>query len=79
MYLFDATSGAVIGFVVPGGVRLIGRVGTQALDSLTTWGLRNSDIALARLLSEQATLAPLNAQRALEILQGRGVAGQVSQ
>jgi hypothetical protein len=78
MYLFDATSGAVIGFVVPGGIRLIGRAGTQTLDGLATYGLRNSDIALTRVLAEQAALTPLTATEAQQILRTRGLAGQVS-
>jgi hypothetical protein len=79
MYLFDATTGAVIGFVVPGGIRLIGQTGTQAFDRLATYGLRKSDIALTRLLAEQATQAPLTATAAQQVLASRGLAGQVSQ
>ncbi|MFL5863998.1 MAG: DUF4157 domain-containing protein [Solirubrobacteraceae bacterium] len=78
MYLFDAATGAVIGFVVPGGVRLIGRAGTRAFDYLATYGLRNSDIALTRILAEQAARAPLTAGRALEVLKARSLVGQVS-
>lgn len=90
MYLFDALTGAVIGFVVPGGVRLIGkgaafgfnRVAAGAasgFDSLATFGLSQSDIALTRLLAEEAAKAPLVAADAQRILQQRGLAGQVSQ
>lgn len=78
LYLFDATTGAVIGFVVPGGIRLIGRAGTRAFDSLATYGLRQSDIALTRVLAEQAARGPLTAAQAQQVLQTRGMAGQVS-
>jgi hypothetical protein len=79
MYMFDATTGAVIGFVVPGGIRLIGQAGTQAFDRLATFGLQKSDIALTRVLAEKAAEVPLTATAAQQILQGRGLAGQVSQ
>lgn len=78
MYVFDATTGAVIGFIVPGGVRLIGKAGTRALDSLATYGLRKADFALTELLAKEAARAPLTAAQAQTILQSRGLAGQVS-
>jgi hypothetical protein len=79
MYVFDATTGAVIGFIVPGGIRLIGKAGTYGLDRLATYGIRNSDIALTNMLAQQAAKAPLNATQAQQILQSRGMGGQVSQ
>ena len=78
LYFFDATSGAVLGFIVPGGVRLIGQAGTFALDSLATYGVTKSDIALTALLAERAAQAPLTAAEAQQLLQSRGMAGQVS-
>jgi|GEM_PF-925257 len=78
MYVFDALTGAIIGFVVPGGIRLIGRLGTLAFDQLATYGLRTSDIALTRLLAQAAAEAPLDAAGAQRILQSRGMLGQVS-
>jgi hypothetical protein len=79
MYVFDATTGAVIGFVVPGGVRLIGQAGTQAFDRLATYGLRTADIAITAELAERAAQAPLTADVARKFLQSRGLAGKVSQ
>jgi hypothetical protein len=76
MYLFDAATGAVIGFVVPGGFRLIGRAGTHAFDRLATYGLSRSDIAITRTLSE---LAPVTAAEARQILATRGFSGNLSQ
>jgi Domain of unknown function (DUF4157) len=79
LYLFDATTGAVIGFVVPGGIRLIGIGGTMAFDRLATWGLVRADIALTEMLAEAAAAAPLDAQAAQKILQAEGLSGRVSQ
>jgi hypothetical protein len=79
LYLFDATTGAVIGFVVPGGFRLIGRGGTLAFDKLATYGLVRADIAATELLAEAAQVAALDAQGAQRILEAQGVAGRVSQ
>lgn len=79
MYVFDSVTGAVIGFVVPGGLRLIGRVGTFGLDHLATYGMVQSDIALTRVLAERAAQAPLTAVEAQELLATRGMAGRVSQ
>jgi hypothetical protein len=81
MYLFDATTGAAVGFIVPGGVQLIGKAGTFALDRLSTLGLSTSDIALSKVLVEEALKQPmkaLTAARAQEILGSRGLAARVS-
>ncbi|NJD07023.1 MAG: DUF4157 domain-containing protein [Methylococcaceae bacterium] len=79
MYLFDASTGAIIGFVVPGGIRLIGKVGSYGFDRLATYGLTESDIRLTSILAEQAAKAPLNAVEAQKILMTRGLGGRVSQ
>jgi len=78
MYVFDAATGAILGFVVSGGVRLIGRAGTIAFDQLATYGLQKSDIALTQVLAKAAAEAPLDAPAAQRILQSRGLLGQVS-
>ena len=79
MYLFDASTGAIIGFVVPGGIRLIGKAGAHGFDRLATYGLTESDIRLTSLLAEQAAKAPLTAIEAQKILLSRGLGGRVSQ
>jgi hypothetical protein len=79
LYLCDATTGAVIGFVVPGGFRLIGRGGTLALDKLATYGLTRADIALTEMLAEAAQVTALDAPAAQKILQAQGLGGRVSQ
>lgn len=75
LYFFDAGSGAILGYVVPGGIRLIGQAGTRSLDSLAAYGLSNSDLAVARLLHQAA---PVNADAARRILMQRGMAGKIS-
>lgn len=77
LYLFDATTGAVIGFVVPGGFRLVGRVGTHSLDKLATYGVARSDIIIAERLAEAAAVQPLNAGAAQRILNTAGLGGRV--
>ena len=78
LYLYDATTGAAIGFIVPGGFRLIGQAGTQAFDRLATFGLSQSDIALTKVLAERAAQAPLTAAEAQQVLASRGMAARVS-
>jgi len=78
MYLFDLTTGAILGFLVVGGLRLIGQAGTFALDRLATFGLTRSDFAVSAVLAEEAARTPLTALRAQQILASRGLAGQVS-
>jgi len=75
LYFFDAGSGAILGYVVPGGIRIIGQAGTRTLDSLAAFGLSNSDLAVARLLHQAA---PVNAEAARRILLQRGMAGKIS-
>jgi hypothetical protein len=78
LYLFDAGTGAIVGFVVPGGFRLVGRAGTFAFDELATLGVVRADIAIARKLAEAAAVQPLNAEAAQVILQQQGLGGRVS-
>jgi hypothetical protein len=80
LYLFDTITGAAIGFIVPGGVCLLGRAGTYGLDVLATYGLTKSDFALTRLLAEEAaSSAGLTAARARDVLALRGLTVRVSQ
>jgi hypothetical protein len=78
MYLFDATTGAIIGFVVPGGFRLIGQTGTLAFDKLATFVLVRADFAIAERLAEAAAAQPLNAAAAQGILNAKGLGGRVA-
>lgn len=77
LYLFDAGTGAIIGFVVPGGFRLMGRAGTFAFDELATYGVARADIAIARKLADAAAAQPLNAVVAKGILEAQGLGGRV--
>ena len=78
MYLTDAGTGAIIGFIVPGGFRLIGKAGTFTLDQLATHGMTQSDIALTKVLAERAAQTPLSAAEAQQVLASRGLFGKVS-
>lgn len=59
VYVFDAALGSVVGMVIPGGVRLIGRAGTQSLDWLATQGLSRAEIRFASTLHQRAAVKPL--------------------
>jgi Domain of unknown function (DUF4157) len=78
-YLYDAATGATIGFIVPGGARLIGHYGTIAFDRLATFGLTRAEIAVTKVLHDAALVTPLDAARVLEILASKGMAARVSQ
>lgn len=78
LYLFDAATGAVLGYVVPGAVRFIGQRGTVSLDKLAMLGMTRSDMAITRALHDAAQRAPLTAAAAQPILQRSGLAGGVS-
>ncbi len=77
-YLYDIATGAALGFVVPGGVRLIGQTGTQAFDRLATLGLDQSKIALVKTLAERSSRTPLTAAEVQQHMQAHGMIGQVS-
>lgn len=84
LYLQDAITGAIIGFVVPGGVRLIGQAGVQGLDRLATYGLMRSDLARLRALVELHSRQPFRAGAAdaeaiRDFLLQRGLIGRMSQ
>ena len=59
VYVIDAATGALVGMVVPGGIRLVGRAGTRGLDWLATKGLRHADLALTRQMFQSARVKPL--------------------
>lgn len=84
LYLQDAITGAIIGFVVPGGVRLIGQAGVQGLDRLATYGLMRSDLARLRALVELHSRQPFRGSDAdaaaiRDFLLQRGLIGRMSQ
>ena len=78
MYLYDATTGAAIGFVVPGGLRLVGKAGTWSFDRLATLGMSRSEIAITQVLAERAAQPPLTAAEARRLLASQGMISQIS-
>ena len=68
LYLYDIGTGAALGFIVPGGFRLIGQTGTQAFDRLATLGFTQSDISLTKILAQRAADTPLTAAEAQQVL-----------
>jgi hypothetical protein len=78
VYIVDATTGAVIGVVVPGGIRLVGRAGTQSLDWLATQGMQRSDLLITRNLAERAATGPIPQDELAALLRPQGWTGQAS-
>ncbi|HKU40528.1 MAG TPA: DUF4157 domain-containing protein [Polyangiales bacterium] len=78
-YVYDIATGAILGFVVPGGVRLVGHYGTMALDRLATFGLSRAQIAVTEVLHEAALATPLEAPQVYDILAQQGLAARISQ
>jgi hypothetical protein len=60
VYVFDAALGSVIGMVIPGGVRLVGRAGTRSLDWLAAQGLSRAEVRFASTLHQRAAVKPLS-------------------
>lgn len=78
VYVYDAATGAVIGVVVPGGIRLIGKGGTRTLDWLATQGMRRSDLAVTRILAERAATNPLSQAEVEALLRPQGYTGRMA-
>jgi hypothetical protein len=83
MYVFDAVTGALIGWVVPGGVRLIGKAGTYAfdrLDALAAYGFSRSSLVVTKAVAtaQAAARKPLELAEAQQFLRAQGLISQVS-
>ncbi len=78
VYVYDAATGAVIGVLVPGGIRLIGAAGTRSLDWLATQGLRRADFALAKVIVERAARTPLTHAEVASMLEQRRLTGRMA-
>lgn len=61
-YVSDAVTGAVVGVLVPGGLKLIGSGITIPLDNLASYFMRQSDFALSEFIAERAAASPVTAQ-----------------
>jgi hypothetical protein len=79
VYVIDAATGAVIGVVVPGGIRLIGRAGTTSLDWLATHGMRRSDLAISRVIAERAASNPLTQGEVVNLMNSRKIGGKMAE
>jgi uncharacterized protein DUF4157/LysM domain-containing protein len=77
-YLIDGATGAVIGVVVPGGIKLIGEGATRSLDWLATQGMRSADFAIAKTLSQRAAKSPVTADELRELFRSRNVTGKAA-
>src|SRR5579864_2326521 len=77
-YLIDGATGAVIGVVVPGGVKLVGEGATRSLDWLATQGVRSSDLAIAETLSQRSVESPVTAGELRELFQSRNLTGKAA-
>lgn len=52
-YIIDGATGAVIGVIVPGGIRLFRGGAVRSLDWLATQGMRQSDLAISQTIAQQ--------------------------
>lgn len=78
VYVFDAVTGAVIGVIVPGGVRLIGQAGTRSLDWLATRGMTRAGLEASELIASRAATRPLAQAEVEALLRPRGFSGRMA-
>jgi hypothetical protein len=79
VYLFDAATGAVIGVVVPGGIRLIGTGTVRSLDWLATQGVRRSDLAITDILAKRSVSNPASLSEVGQLFARRGLSGRAAE
>jgi hypothetical protein len=80
VYVFDGITGAVIGYVVPGGIKLFGAAGVKSLDWLAVQGIKYSDFAITRVISDTLDSGlTLSDAEVSAMLQNRGTIGQAAQ
>lgn len=78
-YVYDGITGAAIGYVVPGGIRLVGGGAVRSLDWLATQGMRRSDFAITRIIVDRAARNPLTESELTALLENQGVTGRVAE
>jgi hypothetical protein len=80
VYVYDGITGAAIGYIVPGGIKLFGSAGVASLDWLAVQGIRQSDLAITRVIADSldSGMSLSNAEVAA-MLENRGAAGRASQ
>lgn len=77
-YVIDGATGAIIGVVVPGGIRLVGGGATRSLDWLATQGMRQSDFQITRMLAQRAAESPVTAEELTQMFQSRNLSGRAA-
>jgi hypothetical protein len=77
-YVYDGATGAIIGVVVPGGIRLFGGGAFRSLDWLATQGVRQADLAITRDLAQRAASSPVTAEELEKLFQGRSLTGRAA-
>src|ERR1700722_10475724 len=77
-YVIDGATGAIIGVIVPGGIRLIGEGATRSLDWLATQGMRQSDFAISEMISQRAADPPVTANELGQFFQRRNLTGRAA-
>jgi hypothetical protein len=78
-YVIDGATGAIIGVVVPGGIKLVGTGATRSLDWLATQGLRQSDFAITEILAQRSAQTPVTAEELAKIFQSRSSSGKAAE
>lgn len=74
-YLFDTVTGALLGFVMGGGVKLIARPYLEKIDTLAQYGLLKEDIRIARAMAEHV---PQTVEEAEMMLNAYGLKGRIA-
>ncbi len=77
-YVIDGATGAIIGVVVPGGIRLAGSGARRSLDWLATQGMRQSDFAITRVIAQRAATSPVTAEELSTLFQNRNLTGRAA-
>lgn len=78
-YIIDGATGAVIGVIVPGGIRLFRGGAVRSLDWLATQGMRQSDLAISQTIAQRAADSPVTAEELEKIFQGRNTTGRAAE
>jgi hypothetical protein len=78
-YVSDAATGAIVGVVVPGGIKLIGSGITLPLDNLASYFMRQSDFALSEIIAQRAAVNPVTAEELTSIFATRGKTGEMAE
>jgi len=78
-YLIDGATGAIIGVVVPGGIKLFSNGAVRSIDWLATQGLRQSDLAITSTLAQRSAGSPVGAEELEKLFQSRSTTGKAAE